>query len=257
MNIKFDFSGRNYVVTGSTRGIGYEIARQLMAAGAAVGVTGRDGGRLTEIEAECREKNYKCITVRADLGTETGIEALADFFKDQFGKIHGLINNAGINILEPSDGLTFDALNRVTATNLTAPMLLTSLLSERLKEGGGGAVVNVASLSSVTGFRNHAAYCASKEGILGFTKVAAMELGSYGVRVNSVGPTVVLTELGKRDWNADQAKRELMESYIPMGRFVETGEVASTVLFLLSDEAAMISGEFILVDGAYMAGKGI
>jgi NAD(P)-dependent dehydrogenase (short-subunit alcohol dehydrogenase family) len=92
---------------------------------------------------------------------------------------------------------------------------------------------------------------------LGYVKVSAMELGSYGITVNAVGPTVVLTELGKEAWDTDPEKRRRMENFIPMGRFLETTDVAPTVLFLLSDAASMISGEFILIDGGYMAGKGI
>ncbi len=257
MNIKYDFTGRKYVVTGSTRGIGYEIARQLMAAGAAVGVTGRDQSRLNAIEADCRENGFECYTVGADLTVTSELSALADFFHSKMGRVDGLINNAGINILESADALTPDAVERVIAANLTAPMLLTSLFAAEMKKHGGGTVVNVASLSSVTAFNHHSAYCASKEGLLGWAKVAAMELGPSGIRVNSVGPTVVLTELGKRDWNSDAEKRKRMESYIPLGRFVNPEEVASVVLFLLSDEAAMVNGEFVLIDGGYMTGKGI
>ncbi|MDC7227738.1 MAG: SDR family NAD(P)-dependent oxidoreductase [Spirochaetales bacterium] len=257
MNIKWDFTGRNYVVTGSTRGIGFEIAMQLMAAGAAVGITGRDSGRLAEIEEDCRDKGYKCFTAGADLTRASDLTTLADSFINRMGCIDGLVNNAGINILEPADGLSLEAVEKVIKTNLTAPMILTSLFTAGMKKQGGGSVVNVASLSSKTAFMNHSAYCASKEGLLGYTKVAAMELGSHNIRVNSVGPTVVLTELGKRDWNADPEKRKHMEGFIPLNRFVEPEEVASAVLFLLSDEAAMISGEFMLIDGGYMAGKGI
>lgn len=257
MNINWDFTGRNYVVTGSTRGIGYEIARQLMAAGATVGITGRDGARLREIEDYCLARGLKCLTAGADLCDVSDLTALADVFIEKMGRIDGLVNNAGINILEPADALSSEAVEKVIKTNLTAPMILSSLFAASMKDAGGGSIVNVASLSSTTAFMNHSAYCASKEGLLGWAKTAAMELGQYNIRVNSVGPTVVLTELGKRDWNADPEKRALMESYIPLGRFVEPEEVASVVLFLLSDEAVMVNGEFILVDGGYMTGKGI
>ena len=94
------------------------------------------------------------------------------------GRIDGLVNNAGINILEPSDDLSAESVENVISTNLTAPMLLTSLFASEMKKHGGGSIVNVASLSSKTAFRNHSAYCASKEGLLGYAKVAAMEVGT-------------------------------------------------------------------------------
>jgi 2-deoxy-D-gluconate 3-dehydrogenase len=252
----YDFTDSRIIVTGSTKGIGKEIAYQLMASGAKVGVTGRDENALSLIQSEADERGWTCDTFPADLSNSESIGPLVHHFASVFGGIDGLVNNAGINICEPLGELSVNSVKQVMEVNLIAPMLLTNAVVPYMKQGGG-RIVTVASLSSVTAFQEHSAYCASKQGLLGYVKVAAMELGRYGITVNAVGPTVVLTELGKEAWGIDPVKRRKMEQMIPMGRFLETTDVAPTVLFLLSDGAAMISGEFILIDGGYMTGKGI
>lgn len=256
-SISYDFTGRSYVVTGSTRGIGATIAFRLAESGAAVGITGRDADLLVRRRNEFLERGFRCEAFAADLSDLGALTAMAEYFQERFPRVDGLVNNAGINVLEGMGELTAAGVEAVIRVNLTAPMLLTNLFCGQMKEAGGGAVVNIASLSSVTAFRRHAAYCASKEGLLGFTKVAAMELGPFNIRVNSLGPTVVLTELGKAAWAADPSKRAAMEAAIPAGRFVEPDEVAEAALFLLSDGATMINGECILLDGGYMSGKGL
>jgi 2-deoxy-D-gluconate 3-dehydrogenase len=256
-NAAFDFAGSKILVTGSTKGIGKEIASQLMASGASVGITGRDEKALAMLRTEAEEKGWDCESYAADLTDVSCINPLVEHFVSVFGGLDGLVNNAGINICEPMGGLSAESVRRVVELNLIAPMLLTNAVVPHMKKAGQGKIVTVASLSSVTAFWEHSAYCASKEGLLGYVKVAAMELGSFGITVNAVGPTVVLTELGKEAWDTDPEKRRRMEDFIPMGRFLETSDVAPTVMFLLSDAASMISGEFILIDGGYMAGKGI
>lgn len=256
-NVSFDFSGSRILVTGSTKGIGKEIALQLMANGASVGITGRDEESLAAICSMARENGWICESYAADLTDVSTIKPLVEYFVGAFGGLDGLVNNAGINICEPMGALSAESVKKVVELNLIAPMLLTNEVVPSMKKTGKGRIVTVASLSSVTAFQDHSAYCASKEGLLGYVKVSAMELGSYGITVNAVGPTVVLTELGKEAWDTDPEKRRRMENFIPMGRFLETTDVAPTVLFLLSDAASMISGEFILIDGGYMAGKGI
>lgn len=117
-------------------------------------------------------------------------------------------------------------------------------------ERGNGAIVNVGSLAGAVALEDHAAYCASKWGLHGLSKVMALELGPSGIRVNAVAPTVVLTPMGRKVWGAPE-KGDPMKERIPLRRFVEPSEVADTVLFLLSDAAAMINGDVLMVDGGY------
>lgn len=255
-SVSYDFSDRFIIVTGASKGIGRAIARALLSFGAHVGITGRNAQELQEIYTKAHENGHHCEMFVADLADTNQLKQMANYFISLFGKIDGLVNNAGINITEEMGSITEDALRQIVSVNLIAPILLTNELVSAMK-GEGGSVVNVASLSSVTAFTQHTSYCASKEGVLGFTKVAAMELGRYAIRVNSVAPTVVLTDMGKEAWGKDMQKREKMESFIPLGRFLEEDDVVQTVLFLLSEASSMISGECILIDGGYMSGKGI
>lgn len=255
--MSFDFSDEVIIVTGASRGIGRKIAKELIASGAKVGITGRDGPSLMQLEEELNDTCNRCTSYVADLCDPDQIKQMVAYFLQQFGHIDGLVNNAGINILEPVGSLSADAVSKIISVNLIAPMLVTNEIVTHMRLRKKGSIVTVASLSSVTAFVGHGAYCASKEGVIGFTKVAAMELGKFGIRVNAVGPTVVLTEMGKKTWDVDPEKQAKMKSFIPLGRFVKESEVASVVLFLLSDAASMVSGELILVDGGYMSGKGI
>ena len=253
----FDFSETCIIVTGSSKGIGKDIAFQLMASGARVGITGRDADALRLLQEEAASNGYRCDAYTVDLAQAESIGPMVTYFAELFGRIDALVNCAGVNILEPMGSLSASALKHVMDVNLIAPMLVTNAVVPYMKEQGCGSIVDIASLSSVTAFDRHSAYCASKEGLLGYVKVAAMELGRYGIRINAVGPTVVLTEMGKAAWDSDPVKRERMESFIPLGRFLECDDVSPVVMFLLSSAASMISGEFLLVDGGYMAGKGI
>lgn len=257
-NPTFDFTDFRCIVTGSTRGIGRAIADELARNGAYVGITGRDSLALAEIQKEYQRKGWRHATFACDLSDSAQRQAMVDFFLKTFGgRIDGLVNNAGINILETVGELQEESVGAVFDVNLLAPILLTNAVVPHMKAQKFGRIVNISSLSAVTAFHAHAAYCASKEGLSGFMKVAAMELGPSNITINGVGPTVVLTELGKEAWNSDQEKRRRMEGMIPLGRFLEPQDVVPTVLFLLSEGASMISGQLLLVDGGYMAGKGI
>ncbi len=249
--VKYDFSGRRALVTGATRGIGREIALGLARSGCAIAATGRDEEALGTLASEIAELGVECETRAADLADPDAPIALARW------AVNGahcdiLINNAGINRLERLVDLDPQHWDEVMNVNLRAPALISSLIARRMIERRSGSIVHVASVSSVRGFREHAAYCASKFGLQGLTQVMAVELGPHNVRVNAVGPTVVLTPLGREAWG-DPAKADPMKARIPLGRFATVEEVADTVLFLASDAASMIHGQILLVDGGFTA----
>jgi NAD(P)-dependent dehydrogenase (short-subunit alcohol dehydrogenase family) len=138
------------------------------------------------------------------------------------------------------------------AVNLTAPALITSVVAKQMKEQKSGAIVNISSSAGTVGLSEHAAYCSSKFGLNGLTKVLALELGPFNIRANGVAPTVTLTPMGEQVWSAPE-KRDPMLANIPLGRFLQPREVADAVVFLSSDSAAMITGEVLLVDGGLTA----
>ena len=164
-----------------------------------------------------------------------------------------LINNAGTTELQPFLETTVEAFDKLMAVNTRAPMIVAQEYArDRIARGKGGAIVNVSSVSSFIGFRDHAAYCASKAGLDGLTRVMANELGPHGIRVNAVNPTVTLTPMAVKAWS-DPAKAAGMLSRIPLGRFATPEEVGEVVLFLLTDAAAMLNGMALPVDGGFGA----
>ena len=168
----------------------------------------------------------------------------------RFGKVDILVNCAGVVLLEDAEILPADYWDKTIAINLTASFMMAQLLGKYFIENNiQGSIVNMASQAGVIALDRHVAYCASKGGIIAMTKVMAKEWGEFGVRVNCVAPTVVLTELGHKAWDGpvgDEFKKQL-----PSERFAEPDEIAGVISFLCSDAAAMITGHNLLVDGGF------
>jgi NAD(P)-dependent dehydrogenase (short-subunit alcohol dehydrogenase family) len=166
------------------------------------------------------------------------------------GGIDILVNSAGIVDLAPAEDISLAAWDRTLAVNLTGSFLMAQAVGRAMiARGKGGRIVNLASQAGSVAIEGHVAYCASKFAIIGVTRTLALEWGRHGITVNSISPTVVLTDLGRKAW--DGPKGEAMKALIPTGRFAEPHEIASAAVFLASDEAAMINGADLLVDGGY------
>jgi L-xylulose reductase len=238
------FTGKRIVVTGAGKGIGREIARHLAAEGAHVIAVSRTPADLETLRAE-----IACTVITADLADPLApAEVVA-----QAGKVDLLVNNAGISVPEPFLEASAESFDRTMGINVRAVMLLSQLVASAwIARGHKGAIVNLSSQASQAALRDHAAYCASKGALDMLTKVMALELGPHGIRVNSVNPTVTLTPMGKMAWG-DPTKSGPMLAKIPLGRFAEPREVATVVAFLLSENAAMMSGATVPVDGGFLA----
>ncbi|HWT56789.1 MAG TPA: SDR family oxidoreductase [Rhizobium sp.] len=238
-----DFNGKTVIVTGAGKGIGREIARMLVERGAHVVALTRSAADVDALREEPRCRALQVDLADADATRKAAIAALpADF----------LINCAGTTELQPFLETTVEAFDRLVAVNTRAPMIVAQEYARFLiKEGRKGAIVNVSSVASFVGIPDHAAYCASKGGLDGLTRVMAKELGPHGIRTNGVHPTVTLTPMAVKAWS-DPDKAAGMMQRIPVGRFAEPSDVAEVVLFLLSDEAAMVNGISMPVDGGYM-----
>ncbi|WP_407572682.1 SDR family oxidoreductase [Deinococcus altitudinis] len=242
--VHFDFSGRRVLVTGGGKGIGLEITRFLIGCGADVVVISRSAADLEQLTAETG-----CQTITADLSSAQEAERAAR----SAGDIDLLVNNAGVAVLQSFLETTPDAFDRTMAVNVRAAMIVAQVVARGLiRRGVPGAIVNVSSQSSVVGLPDHAAYCASKGALDQLTRVMAIELGSHGIRTNSVNPTVVLTPMGMRAWSVP-AKSGPMLARVPLGRFAQPLDVAQAVAYLLSDGAAMINGATLFVDGGFLA----
>ena len=247
--------GKRVLITGATKGIGADIARAFASAGAKLVLSGRDNEELGAARSDLvGEYGTEIHTTAVDLAQPDGPAELARRAGDVFGGLDVLVNNAGISHPQPvvdTDPALFDA---TIAVNLRAPALLSSAVGAAMVAAGtGGSIITVASAAALAPLPDHYAYCASKAGLVMATKVLARELGPYGIRANSVCPTVVLTEMGQRVWG-EEAKAATMLARIPLGRFAVPQEVSDTVVWLASDAAGMINGVDIPVDGGYTMG---
>jgi L-xylulose reductase len=242
-NYQFDFQQKRVLVTGAGKGIGREIATMLHGFNAQVVAVSR-----TESDLYTLREEIKCETIIAELGDVKEAERVAE----QAGAIDYLVNNAAIAILEPFLKTTVEAWDKTMAVNLRAVMIISKIIAQQMVDRGvAGSIVNVSSMAAFQALPDHAAYSASKAGLDQLSAVMAVELGQYGIRVNSVNPTVVLTEMGKRAW-ADPVKGGPMLARIPLRRFAECEDIASVVCFLLTDGAAMLNGLALRVDGGFL-----
>lgn len=237
------FEGKTVVITGAGKGIGRETARHLAGRGAQIVAMARTAADLDSLSDEIGSRSIVVDLADAQAARAAAQAAMpADY----------LVNCAGINILEPFIDVTAEAFDKVYAVNTRAAMIVAQEFAKaRIAAGGGGAIVNVSSISSYIGFEDHASYCASKGAMDGLSRVMTNELGRHNIRVNCVNPTVTMTDLGARAWSAPE-KADPMLARIPVGRFAEVGDVASVIAFLLSDEAAMLSGLAMPVDGGFL-----
>lgn len=238
---RFDFSGQRVLVTGASSGIGWEVAQQLLGAGARVYAMGRDAAALEKLAAQ------GCEVLRVDMADQVQLASMLA----ELPVMHGLVNCAGISILEAATQVTAAAFDQVMTVNVrAAAMVAASVAKAMIGEGIKGSIVNVSSQASLVALDDHLSYCASKGAMDAMTRVQCGEWGKYGIRVNSVNPTVTLTPMAQMAWS-EPSKRDPALAAIPLGRFAETSEVAAPILFLLSDAASMISGVSLPIDGGY------
>jgi NAD(P)-dependent dehydrogenase (short-subunit alcohol dehydrogenase family) len=237
-----DFNGRTILVTGASGGIGGETVRQLISAGADVVAAGRSEealGRLAE-ETGVRPLPF-------DLTSEDSVrDALADL------DVWGVVNCGGFGgeIATPME-TDISVFDQVTATNSRGVLLVTKYTSRSMiRLGNGGAIVNVSSQAGLVALNGHISYASSKAAVDSITRVSALELGPYNIRVNSVNPTVVMTPMSAWYWGRPDIEGPFLAA-MPLGRWATEAEIAAPIVFLLSDGASMISGVTLPIDGGY------
>lgn len=237
------FEGKSIIITGAGKGIGRETARLLASRGASIVALSRTQEDLDSLRDEIGGKVIAVDLADADAARAAARQGLpADL----------LVNCAGINVLQSFVEVTVEAFDLVHAVNTRAAMIVAQEYARaRIAAGGGGAIVNVSSISSFIGFDDHASYCASKGAMDGMSRVMANELGRHGIRVNCINPIVTMTELAARAWS-DPVKSGPVLSRIPINRFAETADVANVIAFLLSDKASMLNGLAMPVDGGFL-----
>jgi NAD(P)-dependent dehydrogenase (short-subunit alcohol dehydrogenase family) len=241
-----ELEGRAVIVTGGVRGIGLAIARELLAAGAIVGVGSQDQRRA---EAVARELGGDVVPLGMPLEDPDAPQRLVSAFVERAGRLDGLVNNAGISVIAPAAELRRDDFRRVLDVNLTATFLCAQAAAAAMEEG---AIVNVSSMSALQGVAGRAAYSASKAGVIALTRVLAVELAP-AIRVCCVVPGPVATEMLREQAALGNIDLARMERRTPLGRIAEPREVAAAVRFLLGPGASFITGEALTVDGGWLA----
>jgi NAD(P)-dependent dehydrogenase (short-subunit alcohol dehydrogenase family) len=249
---RFSLEGRRALVTGATKGIGFETCRVLADAGADIAAVGRDKKGLADVKQAVEALGRKCIAIEADLATVEGPQHAAREALKAFGTIDILVNNAGVTTVKSIIDTPVDDWDWVNAVNLRAPYLLAQALVPNMIKQKMGKIINISSQSGVVALDDHGAYGASKGGLNMLTKVMTVEWAKHNIQSNTVCPTVIMTPMGEMVWG-DPKKGDPMKAKIPAGRFGKTVEVADLILFLASPASDLICGQDILIDGGFTA----
>lgn len=236
-------AGRRVIITGAARGIGAAIAARFAAEGARLVLLDREGDQCRAVAGQL---GATALTV--DLADPADARSVTQAAVDELGGIDVLVNNAGILHMAPLLNISVDDWDLTFAVNVRA-MLLTTQVAARamISAGGGGAIVNMASMGGKLGSANQAHYAASKAAVISLTRVSAMELGEHGIRVNCICPGYVLTEMGAATRTPAMVAK--WSSLSPLGRCAAPSDVADTALFLASDEARYSTGQALNVSG--------
>ena len=251
--IQFGLRDRVIVVTGGAQGIGEACARRLVADGAAVAILDVDDAHGKALATTLADAGARVEYVRCNVASKADVDAALAATVAAFGRIDGLVNNAGIFKAAPFLEITEADWDAVIDVNLKGHFLVGQAVAQQMvKQGRGGAIVNMSSVNARLTIASIASYNASKGGIDQLTRVMALALADHGIRVNGVAPGTIATELAaKAVLTSEEAKARIM-SRTPMRRLGEPAEIASVVAFLLSDSASYMTGDTLLVDGGRM-----
>ena len=241
-------SNRVAFVTGAARGLGLATATRFLADGWRVVMLDILGDTLQAAGNDLQQPDA-ILTLEADVSDPAAVKAAVQKAQAQFGRIDALVNNAGIAIFKPMLEVTLEDWQRVMAVNLTGPFLMAQAVAPIMRDQGGGAIVNITSISGLRASTLRIAYGTSKAGLAHLTKQQAAELGQYGVRVNAVAPGPVDTAMAKAVHTPEI--RADYHDHIPLNRYGLESELASAICFLSGDQAGYITGQVLCVDGGF------
>ncbi|MBP6895581.1 MAG: SDR family oxidoreductase [Pseudacidovorax sp.] len=236
------------VVTGAAGGIGTEVARQLLGAGARVALLDLDGAKAARALDTLGAPAGRAIALACDVSREASVQAAAEAVHRQLGPAQVLVNNAGALYAGALLDLPIDRWNQLLAVNLGGYLLCAQQFGRQMREQGGGAMVHVGSVSGSVPQPFSGAYSVSKAGVAMLSRLLAVELAESRIRSNLVSPAMIRTPMSEGIY-AQDAVRTLRERIVPAGRIGTPADIAQAVLFLASDQAAYVNGQEILVDG--------
>lgn len=248
IDVNFNLENIVTMITGAATGIGKAIAKIFAKKGSDLILVDMDKN-VINVAKDLEKTGVRTLPLVYDITIPESINAIIDKSLEEFKKIDILVNNAGVGLIDDALKFTREQWDKTIAVNLSAHFFLSQAVGREMVKNKYGKIINIASQAGIVALDKHIAYCASKAALISITKVLALEWSKYNINVNSISPTVTLTEMGKKHWTGKVG--EDMKKKIPVGRFAQPEEIAMTALFLASDNSGMISGENIVIDGGY------
>lgn len=244
------------LITGaaSPKGIGFAIATLFAREGAKVAITDLDETAVVARASELRSAGHVAKGYGHDVGAEQSWAGVIHSVTQDLGRIDVLVNNAGVAILEPIDGLSVEQFKRMLEVNLTGVFIGSKLVMQHMVVGRGGSIVNISSVAGIVGIPGTAGYGATKAGIRVMTKCIALEGAKHGIRCNSVHPGAIWTDIQIAARAKEPDTFGNIEASIPLGRIGQPEDVAQAVLYLASDASSYVTGAELVVDGGLIAG---
>jgi len=248
----FRLDGQVALVTGASKGIGWDLAKALAHAGAAVAVAARDQPSLERLADEIRADGGEALAVELDVRDVAQISTAFELAREHLGSLDVLVNNAGLGANHPAEDITEADWDQMMDVNLRGLFFACQAAGRIMLAQGSGRIINMSSQAGVVGIREHAVYSASKGGVNLLTKVLALEWSSRGVTVNAVAPTFIHTPGTAERLDQPEYLAGVLDR-LPIGRVGTTTDVAGAVLYLASPAGGMVSGHVLVVDGAWTA----
>lgn len=249
-------AGKSAVITGGGTGIGQAIALAFAREGAQVAVAGRRKEKLEETLRLLRQADCSALALECDVTKAADAEQAVKSVEAAFGKVNVLVNNAGALSVSTVETIAEDDWDRVMATNVKGPFLMSRAALPAMRRAGGGSIINVGSVLGIVAIRDRAAYCASKGGVTMLTKAMALDHAHDNIRVNCLCPSIVESDMTRNLFAETEAGRQSRESRlasIPLGRFGKPADIAGLAVFLASEESSWMTGTVIPVDGGVTA----